>query len=856
MYASAMGHYECVKLLLGKGARVQAVSSNGSTALLVATRKGYHDVVLLLLQHKAPVDATFNTGGLTSLMVAATQGYLSILQLLLQFHANFTLRNHHGTTLLMLAAQYGHADMTKLLLDRNANLNAEETDGWSALMYAASLGHTAMIQLLLERNAQIGGTDKGGKTAFMVAKDKAVFVKLILEKNATELRFNELMFKGAIECDPKLGKEILNAFVVESGRYSLEFRDLDRIYGRETIQQSALYSILNLEGDDEAEQGVKQHCLQHVVMRRVLQLKWEFFAQRMYIEQFLMYILLLASSVLSGCLYQLDDAAEVTPPPVFKDISNVIWQRNKTSTNGTRSLIAVISFPTASNGTSSTQTTTTNATFDTDTFRFGIMLWSILCVWVVVSYVIAHYGLKPKRLWSLARWSRDGTYSGFFAFLLRGTYIGVNWHEHIPDFPVWQSHAKRLLVAHALFWSVVVSIPICLCILHLDDATIRGYKNWYQAINNLVLWGIAMYFCYWEYKELLGYGLRKYFSLVNATQMSVYLLIIFVYVPCQLGLSHASMLREYQLCLVGFLCLALWILFLQQLEVHPTTGYLLPMMRRLLQDSMRFLILYGVFQAGLTCAYYILLQGSEGYESFPATFVTVFFVLFGQIQTGPIDALSDDQPVLYVFAMGLLMFHMAIAIVLLLNVLIAMMNNTLDEGLEKAKLEALASYANCILRLELSLAPQERNEMIYVIKPKFLHRHQSLLPDDVDAPARRLSFRSANLRMQSLATDEAKPLVVPRPTPQPSSGRHTGILNPSFRQIVLKSDYKVGFEAPVDAHQEWMTEMRGVISTMKKDHATQMQQLKAQLNDITRLIQELEMAQNPRAGLTSSSMQW
>ena len=65
-------------------------------------------------------------------------------------------------------------------------------------MYAASFGHDALVQLLLENNAQIGGTDKGGKTAFMVAKDKAAFVKLILEKNATDLRFNEVMFKGTL----------------------------------------------------------------------------------------------------------------------------------------------------------------------------------------------------------------------------------------------------------------------------------------------------------------------------------------------------------------------------------------------------------------------------------------------------------------------------------------------------------------------------------------------------------------------------------------------------------------------------------------------------------------------------------
>ncbi|OQR80565.1 ATP-binding Cassette (ABC) Superfamily, partial [Thraustotheca clavata] len=766
MYAASNNQVDIVNYLLEQQAGVDICDNNGVDALSVAVgdcRQLLEREVLYRLVKSGDIN-TFRD-------ILAENPNMDIEQ-----------RNSKGTTLLMVAAQYGQADILKLLLDQNADLDAEETDGstaffyatdgghkvcrayldkersfrerfpllyharcgnvaeatkvldtdcdpderdddgWTALMYAASLGHTAMIQLLLDRDAQIGGTDKGGKTAFMVARDKAVFVKLILEKNATELRFNELMFKGAIECDPKLGKEILNAFVIESGRYSLEFRDLDRIYGRESIQQSALYSILNLEADDEAEEAVKQHCLQHVLMRRVLQLKWEFFAQRMYIEQFLMYVLLLASCVLSGCLYQLDDAQTATPPPVFTDISNVIWRRNKTSSSNTtiRELLTFASSP-SGNSTTSNQTTTDNNTFDPNGFRIGIALWSVLCVYVIVGYFIAHYGLKPKRLWTLARWCRDGTWSRMFKFICCGEYIGLNWNEHIPDFPKWQRHAKHVLFMHSVFWSILFSIPIVVYILSLQEDTIRTYKNWYQAINNLVLWSIAVYFVRWEVKELMGYGFRKYFtSAVNTIQMTVYLLIVIIYVPMQLGLSEVNIVREYQLCLIGFICLALWILFLQQLEVHPTTGYLLPMMRRLLQDSLRFSILYGVFQAGLTCAYYILLQGNDGYESFTSTFVTVFFVLFGQIQTDPIDSLSDTQPVLYVFAMLLLMFHMAIAIVLLLNVLIAMMNNTLDEGLEKARMEALASYANCILRLELSLRPTERAEMIYVIKPKFL----------------------------------------------------------------------------------------------------------------------------------------
>ncbi|KDO16676.1 hypothetical protein SPRG_17824 [Saprolegnia parasitica CBS 223.65] len=327
---------------------------------------------------------------------------------------------------------------------------------------------------------------------------------------------------------------------------------------------------------------------------------------------------------------------------------------------------------------------------------------------------------------------------------------------------------------------------------------------------------------------------------VNAVQIMVFLLIMLVYVPCQLGfIPESVVVREYQLCMSGTICLALWILSLQYLEVHPTAGYLLPMMRGLLLDSVRFSILYGVFQVGLTCAYYILLQGSDGYESVLHTFITVYFVLFGQIQTGPIDDLASTSPVLSIFSKGLLMFHMAIAIVLLLNVLIAMMNNTLVEGLEKAKLEALASYANCILRLELSLDSRERTEMIYVIKPKFLLAKENAVHLD------------RSLQTGRGKSDEAKPLLALKKPKKMDA--HVGILNPAFHEVVLKSDYKTGYEQKGSATEDFQVDMRASIAALKKDQAAQLQQVKSQLSDMARVLQELQTASSVESG--SSSIQ-
>ena len=80
--ASRNGHKDVVSMLLQAGAQVDAKDTYGWTALMWASsRNGYKDIVSMLLQAGAQVDAKDNDGW-TALMLASRNGYKDVVKVL------------------------------------------------------------------------------------------------------------------------------------------------------------------------------------------------------------------------------------------------------------------------------------------------------------------------------------------------------------------------------------------------------------------------------------------------------------------------------------------------------------------------------------------------------------------------------------------------------------------------------------------------------------------------------------------------------------------------------------------------------------------------------------------------------
>lgn len=111
------------KLLLAQPKlRVDQPAPNGNTALMMAAFQKNQPAVLALLEKGAQI----NRPGWTALHYAAAAGDLDIMKLLLERHAYIDAESPTGLTPLMLAAREGMEDAVKLLLREGADATLKD----------------------------------------------------------------------------------------------------------------------------------------------------------------------------------------------------------------------------------------------------------------------------------------------------------------------------------------------------------------------------------------------------------------------------------------------------------------------------------------------------------------------------------------------------------------------------------------------------------------------------------------------------------------------------------------------------------------------------------------------------------
>lgn len=149
------GEREVALSQIAAGSDVNALRSDGSSALLYAAYQGDVELVKALLDKGADPNLR-NEYGAFPLSEAAQAGSLEIVQLLLKNGADPSLGNLEGETALLATARGGNVQIAEALLKAGADVNAKERwGGQSPVMWAAAQSQTDMLRLLIKHGADI-----------------------------------------------------------------------------------------------------------------------------------------------------------------------------------------------------------------------------------------------------------------------------------------------------------------------------------------------------------------------------------------------------------------------------------------------------------------------------------------------------------------------------------------------------------------------------------------------------------------------------------------------------------------------------------------------------------------------------
>jgi ankyrin repeat protein len=174
------GSGAAMNLLLDNGAKVRLPKGQGAPLfnafpVMLAAFSGNSEIIARLHKEGDRVDDKMTFLGLapiTPLMEMATSHRTDSVRALLDAGGQVDEADADGITLLSWAAIANRVEMARLLIQRGADVNHVDKKGMTPLLYAASIdfGDSAMIDLLVQSGARTSARTKEGLTALDLAR--------------------------------------------------------------------------------------------------------------------------------------------------------------------------------------------------------------------------------------------------------------------------------------------------------------------------------------------------------------------------------------------------------------------------------------------------------------------------------------------------------------------------------------------------------------------------------------------------------------------------------------------------------------------------------------------------------------
>jgi ankyrin repeat protein len=202
-HAVIIGSSETIKLLLSKGADINAQNTQLNTPLHEAIQNRKENISALLIEKGADLNKT-NIHNRTPLHRAASLNQRATGEMLIAKGASVDPADRYQRTpFLIVARQTGDVEFGKLLLNKGANINSKDMDNQMALNLAAWKGFNDFIDFLLDNGAEYDTTR--GESRWMLISSvrcgSSRLFKVVLKKDPQLLSnesFSKRIMRSAI----------------------------------------------------------------------------------------------------------------------------------------------------------------------------------------------------------------------------------------------------------------------------------------------------------------------------------------------------------------------------------------------------------------------------------------------------------------------------------------------------------------------------------------------------------------------------------------------------------------------------------------------------------------------------------
>ena len=159
MAAAETGSVEAMKLLIEKGADINARNASGSTALMWSVTDS--SKVRLLLDHNADVNVAARSGRTALIIAAFTNPSAEVVRMLIEKGARVDVMDQRKVTPLNAATFANDTASVRLLLDASADIQTADTFiGLTPLINAAGNRNLETVKMLLAKGANVNAVSK------------------------------------------------------------------------------------------------------------------------------------------------------------------------------------------------------------------------------------------------------------------------------------------------------------------------------------------------------------------------------------------------------------------------------------------------------------------------------------------------------------------------------------------------------------------------------------------------------------------------------------------------------------------------------------------------------------------------